>query len=351
MRLLGTLKLAALAVIAVLACLAQAAYPEGLVAHLLGGPLPAAAAGAGTFALLVNGATVNAIFLNLKATFSQAFDTAVVQWEQTAMRVPSGGAEVVYSWFENFPQMRKWVGEKVIKALAAQGYTLVNDDYESTIQVLRKHIEDDQLGIYAPQAQMAGWAARNWPDAMLAAVKNAAFTALCYDGQYFYDTDHPVAGGVKSNKGTAALSAASTAAAVASYGAARTAIMTVTDDDGAPLGLVPDLLEVPPALEATGKLLVGSAELTDQSPNPYQGTARLLVNPRLTSSTAWLLHVTNMPIKPFVFQERKAPLFVNQLTEASDDVFKRGAYNFGVEARGNAGFGLWQMSYGSTGAG
>jgi phage major head subunit gpT-like protein len=301
--------------------------------------------------MIVNAAAIQAVFQNLKSTFSKAFDQAVVQWERTAMRVPSGGSEELYAWFANFPQMRKWIGEKVIKSLAAHGYTVVNDDYESTIQVLRNHIEDDKLGIYAPQAQMAGWAARNWPDAMVAALKNGAFTGLCYDGQYFYDTDHPVGGGVKSNKGTAALSVANLAGAEGSYGAARTAIMTMTDDDGAPLGLVPDLLEVPPALEAKAKILVERDELADQSPNPFRGTAQVLVNPRLTSATAWFLHVTSMPVKPFVFQERKAPVFVNQLTEASDDVFKRGAYNFGVEARGAAGYGLWQLSYGSTGAG
>lgn len=301
--------------------------------------------------MLVNGANLGAVFTNLKTTFNKAFDTAVVQWERTAMRVPSSGSQVNYAWLENFPQMRKWLGDKAIKALAAHGYTVVNDDWESTVEVDRNSIEDDQVGIYVPQAQMAGWAARNWPDAMLATLKNGAFTGLCYDGQYFYDTDHPVAGSTKSNKGTAVLSVTTQALALAGYGAARTAIMTMTDDDGAPLGLVPDLLEVPPALESVARILCEKDKLVDNSPNPYQGTAQVLVNPRLTSSTAWFLHVTGMPIKPFVHQERTAPKFVSQTDLSSDNVFLRKKFRFGVEARGAAGYGLWQMSYGSTGAG
>jgi phage major head subunit gpT-like protein len=188
-------------------------------------------------------------------------------------------------------------------------------------------------------------------------LKNNAFTKNCYDGQYFYDTDHPVGGSdvyalrSVSNRGTAALSRATLSAAAASYGAARLAIMTMTDDEGRPLGLIPNVLEVGPALETTANALMNNEKLADDTPNPYKGQCKVIMNPWLTSSTQWMLHCTNRPIKPFIFQKRKAPVFVSQTSMESDDVFMRGEYKFGVEARGNAGFGLWQMSYGSTGAG
>jgi len=247
--------------------------------------------------------------------------------------------------------MRKWVGDKVVKALEAFKYTVVNDDFEATVEVDRNDIEDDNLGIYAPMAENAGFSARQLPDEIDADLKNNAFTKECYDGQYFYDTDHEVAGASVSNHGTAALSSATRALADASYGAARQAIMGFTDDEGRPLGLIPDLLEVPPALEATAKLLVGNPKLADDTPNPYNGTAKLLVNPRLTSDTAWFLHVTSRPIKPFVYQERKAPVFVQQTDMNSDDVFMRRKFKFGAEARAAGGYGLWQLSYGSLGTG
>ncbi|HAR97940.1 MAG TPA: head protein [Syntrophus sp. (in: bacteria)] len=299
--------------------------------------------------MLVNKSTISAVFLSLKTTFMNAFDGAPSQWELTAMLVPSGSGQNDYTWLSNFPKMRKWIGDKVIKALEAFKYTVVNDDWEATVEVDRNDIEDDNLGIYAPQAQMAGYSARQLPDEIVADLKNNAFANTCYDGQYFYDTDHSVAGASVSNKGTAALSAATAAAATASYGAARTAIMSVKDDEGRPLGLVPDVLEVPPALEITGKRLVEMDRLTDDSPNPYKGTARLVVNPRLTSTTAWFLHCTSMPVKPFVYQERKAPNFVEQTDAQNDNVFMRKKFRFGAEARAAGGYAFWQMSYGSTG--
>jgi len=301
--------------------------------------------------MLVNKANITAVFINLKTTFNKAFDAAPALWQQTTMLVPSGSGQSDYTWLSRFPKMRKWLGDKVVKALEVFKYTVVNDDWEATVEVDRNDIDDDNLGIYGPQAQEAGFSAKQLPDELDADLKNNAFANVCYDGQYFYDDDHEVAGASVSNLGTAALSAADKAGAAASYGAARLAIMGFTDDEGRPLGLVPDLLEVPPALEATGKILVENAKLEDDKPNPYNGTAKLLVNPRLTSSTKWMLHVTNRPVKPFVYQERKKPVFVQQTTEEADNVFMRKKFRFGAEARAAGGYGLWQMSYGSTGAG
>lgn len=305
--------------------------------------------------MLVNKANLEAIFINLKTTFNKAFAATPPEWQKTAMKVPSTGSQNDYAWLSRFPKMRKWLGDKVVKALSAFKYTVVNDDWEATVGVLRKDIEDDNLGIYEPQAQEAGYSAQQLPDEIVADLKNNAFTEYCYDGQYFYDTDHPVGKDETlasvSNKGTAALSAATLALAAASYGAARLAIMSFKDDEGRPLGLIPDTLEVPPALEAVATLLLTSDKLGDESPNPYKGTAQLLLNTRLTSETAWFLHVTKRPLKPFIYQERKAPIFVSQTGMDADAVFSRGEFKFGAEARAAGGYGLWQMSYGSTGLG
>ena len=301
--------------------------------------------------MLINRATIAAVFVSLKTTFNKAFEGAPSQWQETAMLVPSGSGQNDYAWLSRFPKMQKWLGDKVIKQLSAFKYTIVNDDWEATVEVKRNDIEDDTLGIYGPQAQEAGYSAKNLPDEIVADLKNDAFENDCYDGQYFYDDDHPVGESTMSNLGTAALSAATTVLAAASYGAARLAIMSMTDDEGRPLGLIPDTLEVPPALEATGRLLTENAKLTDASPNPYNGTAKLIVNPWLTSATAWMLHVTKRPIKPYIYQERKKPVFVEQTGMDNDDVFMRGTFKFGAEARAAGGYGLWQMSYGSTGAG
>lgn len=297
--------------------------------------------------MLVNKSSLSAVFTGLKTEFNNAFDAAPSVWSKIAMRVPSTTGQNDYAWLSAFPKMREWVGDKVVKSFEAFKYTLANKPFEATVSVRRDDIEDDNLGIYGPQAKMAGFSAKQWPDELVMDLVNKAFISLCSDGQYFIDTDHVVAGASVSNKGTTALSVATQAAAIASYGAARTAMMMFKDDEGRPLNITPETLLVPPALEAVALALINNDRLDDGKANPYKGTATVVVDARLTDSTAWFLLCTSKPVKPFVFQERKAPVFVSQTSEENDDVFNKAEFKFGVEARGNAGYGLWQLAYGS----
>ena len=336
-----------------LVCGFLAALPGGAEAHQALGrdpfdlPLLELVGFAG---LVVNQSTISAITKNLLATFNKALETAPSQWDQIAMRVGSTGAQNDYSWLDRFPKMREWIGERTIKNLKAYTYVIVNKLFEVTIGVKRTDIEDDNLGIYAPIVSEAGYSAAQLPDELIFDLVNSSFDAtkgLAYDGQYFFDTDHPVGAGVVSNKGSTALSAATQAAAIASLGAARTAMMAFKDEEGRPLNIVPNILLVPPALEAVALVLANNEKLEDQKPNPYKGMFRVIVSTRLTSATAWILLDTTKAIKPFVWQERRAPEFVSQTEPTSDTVFLREEYLYGASARGNAGFGLWQLAYGT----
>jgi len=306
--------------------------------------------------MIVNQSNVAAIFISLKTVFNKAFAGADSTWQKYAMLVPSTTSQEDYSWLSQFPKMKKWLGEKTVKALAAFKYTLVNEDFEATVEVDRNHIEDDQIGIYNPMAQEAGSSAKQWPDEIVGEIVNGSFVNKCYDGQYFCDTDHPVGdgeGGIVSvsNKGVGPLVIATLAGAAASYGAARTAMRKFKDDEGRPLGVKPTVLMVPPALEDDANLLMTADRLEDGKPNPYKKTAEVVVNDQLTSDTAWFLLDTSRPVKPFIFQQRKKPVFVQQTDPQADDVFNRKKFKFGAEARGKAGYSLWQLCYGSTGEG
>ena len=301
--------------------------------------------------MLVNKTNLDAIFKNLLTTFNKAFDSAPSTWEKIAMRVPSATTYNDYKWLSNFPRMRKWIGEKRVKALEAYQYIIKNDDWEATVEVDRNDIEDDTLGIYEPQAKGAGFSAKQLPDEIVSDLVNGVFTLKCFDGQYMCDTDHQVAGASVSNKGVAALSIATLALAQASYGAARTAMRKFKDDEGRPLGVRPNVLLVPPALEDTAMALMNVDRLEDGKPNPYKGSAEVVVSDWLTSDTAWFLLDTTKAVKPFIYQERKKPTFVSQTDMNADDVFSRKMYKFGAEARVAGGYGFWQLIYGSTGAG
>ena len=300
--------------------------------------------------MLVNKGVLSSIFTGLKTVFNNALLSKTGNWQATAMEVISNASSEDYAWLERFPKMKRWIGEKHVKSLKAGKYTKVNEDWETTIAVRRNDIEDDSLGIYNTQANMAGHSAAELSDILVDELKNGSFTQTGIDGQFFCDTDHLVNGVSVSNKLTTALSTATFLLANASYGAARTAMMKFTDEEGMPLRLVPDTLEVPPALEAIANKLINADKLDDNSPNPFQSTVKVIVNPALTSDTAWFLYNTTNAVKPHIIQMRKRPVFVQQTSMENDDVFMKAEYKFGAEARATALYGFWQLCVGSTGA-
>ncbi|MDE0718558.1 MAG: Mu-like prophage major head subunit gpT family protein, partial [Rhodospirillaceae bacterium] len=69
-----------------------------------------------------------------------------------------------------------------------------NKDFEDTIAVDRNAIEDDQYGVYSPMFRALGEAVAAHYDEMVWPLLKAGAKTLCYDGQNFFDTDHPVRG-------------------------------------------------------------------------------------------------------------------------------------------------------------
>lgn len=149
--------------------------------------------------MIINTASLQAAHKSFKVIFNQAFDGAPSQWPLVAMEAPSNTKEQGYPWLGDFPTMREWIGDRVIKDLSAFDYTIKNKSFESTIGVDREDIEDDTLGLYAPRIQGLAQAAKEHPDILVFGLLKLAFNTRCFDGQYYCDTDHPWGEGQVSN--------------------------------------------------------------------------------------------------------------------------------------------------------
>jgi len=141
---------------------------------------------------IVTPALLTALFTGFKKNFEDAKSEAPSQYTQIATVIKSTTKSNTYGWLGKFPSLREWVGDRAITSMQAHGYQIINDDYESTVGVDRNAIEDDELGIYSPLFAEMGRAAAVHPDELVFGLLKAGFTTPCYDGQYFFDTDHPV---------------------------------------------------------------------------------------------------------------------------------------------------------------
>lgn len=297
--------------------------------------------------MIINQAALDGLFRNLRAEFQAAYNdqSAPATWPMIASRLASSTAREDHRWFGRWPKMRKWVGERHVRALSAHGYNVANEKFESNIRVRREDLEDDILGVYQMQANGSGVAAREWPDILVYAALEDGEEGLCHDGQPFFSDSHPLdSGDTFDNIVAAPLQADSLANAQASLGAARTRLMKMPDEEGEPMGLTPNLLVVPPALEDVAKILSMADRLGGDDPNPYKGIGTH-VTPRLKSDTKWYVMDTRGGLKPMIFQERSAPEFAALMNASqSDSVFDRDEYRYGVRARGAAAYGLPQCA-------
>lgn len=293
--------------------------------------------------MIISSQNLRGIYIAFNTLFNKAFEAQKPIYEQIATVTPSTTDAETYAWLGDIPNMREWIGDREVQNLSGSDYAIKNKDFELTVGVPRNAIEDDKIGLYNPSIQMLGQSAALHPDQLVFTLLKDGFADKCYDGEPFFSTTHKVGKKNVSNKGTAKLS-------MEAYIAARAAIMSLTNSKGQPLGLIPDTLVVPPALDATARDIL-IADQINGTKNTMQGTATPLMAPQLAGNdSAWFLLCTKRPIKPLIYQQRKAAKFVAKTDEKDDNVFFSNKYLYGVDSRGNAGFGFWQMAYGSDGS-
>ena len=224
--------------------------------------------------MLINSQNLANAFVSFSAKFNGAFNSTTSHHETIAMMVKSGTREERYGWLGKVPALREWIGERIIQNLESHDYAIKNRKFELTIEISRDDYEDDQYGIFSPFIEEMGLNAKQHPDTLLFDLLRAGFTTgLGYDGQPFFDTDHPV-----------------------------------IDIDGQTVS-------------------VSNVQAGAEDP--------------------WFLLDTSRIIKPFVFQERVPYTFQRMDRENNENVFFNDTFIYGIRARVNVGYGLWQLAFGS----
>ena len=291
--------------------------------------------------MIVNSGNLRTLYRAFNAAYRDGFGQAPADHMAIMMDVTSMTREEEYGWLGQWPSMQEWVGERVLRGLREHSYIIRNRKFESTIVVKRDDIEDDYHGVYAPLFNELGRAAAAHPCELVFATLKSGFDQLCYDGQYFFDNDHPVDGASVSNDGGGAGTGwylldcsrgikpvifqrrrdyhmqymdmlddeqvfmsdefrygvdarvnagyglwqlaygSKQALTQAHYVAAREAMMGQKGDEGRPMGIMPTHLVVPPTLESEARAIIKAMLIGGGDTNTYYGTAELIVTPWL----------------------------------------------------------------------
>jgi phage major head subunit gpT-like protein len=136
--------------------------------------------------------TLRTLGIGFSAAFKDALTTATPMYPAVTTIVPSTTRSMDYGWLGKLPNIREWLGDRVVNNLTRFAYSIDNRDWEGTLEVDRNDIEDDNLGIYSGYIAELGSTAQAHKDRLVWPMLNNGFSSLCYDGQNFFDTDHPV---------------------------------------------------------------------------------------------------------------------------------------------------------------
>lgn len=267
-----------------------------------------------------------------------------------------------YRWLGMSPTMREWVDGRMAKGLRDQVYTIRNKPFESTLEISIDDLRRDKTGqIMVRIAEQVDRANAHWARLLSTLIINAESSA-CYDGQFYFDTDHSEgASGSQSNDISVDISALPVPATAhgtttapapeelmhAILEGAQT-ILGFKDDQGEPMNELARqfMVMVPVPFWKAAITAVGAPTLAQGATNIITTADgfgfQVQVNPRLTWTTKLAVFRTDGNIKPFIRQE-EVPVEVSAIAEGSELEFQKRVHQYGLYASGNVGYGYWQQ--------
>jgi phage major head subunit gpT-like protein len=312
-----------------------------------------------------------ALYVRYNQIYQEAFLKQKVVWNKIASLVNSESESETHVWMDRIPQLRKWYGERVVRNAALRNFTAQNLPFELTIGLDKFKIADNKIKAFEPVVRAMAEQAKKWPDTLMfnpvstdvtviaGALANGVNT-VTYDAVDFFSTSHPQNPDDPGSTLQSNYSASGFALTHANFKTARQTMRGYKGADGLPLQVNPNLLVVPPALEAQAIQIleeewvsptaaVGAVAASAPSKNALVGTADYIVVDDLAGQdTTWYLMDVRSSIKPFVFQMREPPIFA-MLTKPTDaPVWERHEFQYGVEARGVGTYGPWFLCYSGT---
>lgn len=280
-----------------------------------------------------------------------------VPWiEAVANTFDSDQASETYRFLGQVPVMREWKGGRQAKGLRDDGFTIYNSEFESTLEIEVKHLRRDKTGqLMARIQEHVQRSSTHWASLASGLIINGA-TGVCYDGQYFFDTDHSEgASGAQSNSVSVDISALPTTVhgsvtapspeeiAQAVYKAVAQ-ICSFVDDQGEPMNETATsfTVMVPFSLHSAAVSGLSLPRGTDAAEQISKATITVVANARLSTWTdKFAVFRTDNPIKPIILQQ-ETRIKVAGKGEGSEFEFDNNAHQYGFSASRGAGYGMWQ---------
>lgn len=290
----------------------------------------------------------------VKSMLLLALETGASAWVTAlAMKTESDQASENYAWLGAPPSMHEFIGKRQLNELGEVSFTISNKDHEANLVLKSKDMRRDKTGVIQKRIDQLATRVLDYPAKLLTTLMISGESALCYDGQYFFDTDHAEgASGTQSNSISFAAATGTTPTVDEFADAVVAGIQQMygfKDDQGEPINQEAKEFLVMVPVTYMGVALKAVAVLTGASGATatiaaLKGDFKITVvtNPRLTWTTKIAIFRVDGGIQPFVLQEEPGGRDVVALGDGSEYEQLNKEQIFGVDWAGNVGFGYWQ---------
>jgi phage major head subunit gpT-like protein len=320
----------------------------------------------GAYINLADPAIIGSFYESMEAEWSKSW-ASTLGW----LNPSSVKDQETYAWLGAVPKFREWIGGRVATKPQAESYSIRNKLWEQTLEFGLDDLRRDKTGqVQARIGELAAAGAGYWED-LVTTLINAGGSGTCYDGEYFWDTDHPVSE-MTSSSTTAKNSVSASDYSVLNIGTSTAPtpdeaakivqaivghFMTLKNDQGHLLNSRArqfTLMVSTVDLWAPIQSALALTNLTSGASNPVMGLKSMgyqidaILNPNLTSATSLVYAIrTDAKLKPFILQEEYGTQ-VKVVGAGSELEFNTRRHQFGTERMGNAGYGLWQYAVKAT---
>lgn len=285
-------------------------------------------------------------------------DTGVAWVDSVSALFNSDQDSETYAWLGNAPAMREWVGGRNAKGFRENGLTIKNKHFEATQEISVKDMRRDKTGqVMARIRDLSARTNSHWASLLSTLVINAEST-VCYDGQYFFDTDHTEGdSGTQSNDISVDISALPTSVhgttAAPSVEEMQQAILqgitqivSFVDDQGEPMneGAQDFVVMVPSSLAFVARAALAMPAGTGVTEQRALGglNISLAINPRLSAwTTKFAVFRADGGVKAFIRQQ-ETDVELKAKAEGSEFEFDNDSHQYGVDTWRNVGYGYWQ---------
>jgi phage major head subunit gpT-like protein len=264
-----------------------------------------------------------------------------------------------YPWLGMPPALREWIGGRQAKGFRDNGITIINKHFEATLEIALKDLRRDKTGqIQVRVGEFVQRGDTHFASLLSTLIANGP-SAVCYDGEYFFDTDHSEgSSGSLNNDITTDISglpveahgivtAPSKEEMLQAILASISQFFTFKDDQGEPINedAAAFHVMVPVGLSATATSALSRANVQGPGIFTVDGyTITMSVNPRLTAAgwtDKFVTFRTDGSIKSLIRQEETAPQ-LKMKGEDSEFAFDNDAIQLGIDTWRNVGYGRWQ---------